>query len=172
MFQGKICHFEFTFSVITIVLVILSSWNLVWVCFFGWKWPYGISDFRFFLLVTVLVLKNTCGWIDDWKKNVLFSFYKYQPITETKMTFGSFLGTSKWWYKVKYIFLKWSQRSLDRKWITIVKVNLLEESHRNYDKISGCCQLYEIHTFHGVSLPPLPTHTHTNTHFRRGTWKF
>ena len=25
VFQGKICHFEFTFSVITIVLVILSS---------------------------------------------------------------------------------------------------------------------------------------------------
>ena len=106
VFWTKIWYFEFTFSVITIVLVILSSWNLVWVCFFGWKWPYGISDFRFFLLVTVLVLKNTCGWIDDWKKNVLFSFYKYQPITETKMTFGSFLGTSKWWYKVKYIFLK------------------------------------------------------------------
>ena len=34
----------------------------------------------------------------------------------------------------KYIFLRFylhSQRSQDRKWITIVTVNLLEESHRN-----------------------------------------
>ena len=30
---GKICHFEFTFCVIAIVLVILSSWNLVYVSF-------------------------------------------------------------------------------------------------------------------------------------------
>ena len=50
----------------------------------------------------------------------------------------------------------------EQRWIiTIAKVNLLEESHRNYDKISGCCQLYEIHTFHGVSSPILG-----------GTWKF
>ena len=37
VFQGKICHFEFTFSVITIVLVILSFWNLVWVSFLEWE---------------------------------------------------------------------------------------------------------------------------------------
>ena len=43
-----------------------------------------------------------------------------------------------------------SQRSQDRKWITIVKVNLVEECHRNCDKISGCCPLCEIHTFHGA----------------------
>ena len=47
-----------------------------------------------------------------------------------------------------------SWRPQDRKWITIVKVNLLEESHRNCDKISGCCQLYETHAFHGVNPPP------------------
>ena len=58
-----------------------------------------------------------------------------------------------------------SWRSQNRKWITNVKVNLLEESHRNCDKISGCCQLYEIHTFHGVSHTPPP-------HFRGGDWKF
>ena len=39
--------------------------------------------------------------------------------------------------------------------LLIVKVNLLEESHRNCDKISGYCQLHELHTFHGV-IPPLP----------------
>ena len=75
------------------------------------------------------------------------------------MTFGSLLGSSKWWYKVKYIFLRFylsSWSSQDRKWITIVKVNLLEESHRNCDKIRGCCQFYEMHTFHGVSPPPPP----------------
>ena len=38
-----------------------------------------------------------------------------------------------------------------------VKVNLLEESHTNCDKISGYCQLYAIHTFHGVSRSPHPT---------------
>ena len=38
--------------------------------------------------------------------------------------------------------------------MTIVKVNLLEESHKNCDKISGYCQLYKIQTFHGVR--PLP----------------
>ena len=73
------------------------------------------------------------------------------------MAFGSFLGSSKWWYKVKYIFLRFylhSWRSQGRKRITIVKVNLLEESHRNCDKISGCCQLYEIHTF--CQLLPSP----------------
>ena len=37
VFQGKICHFEFTFSVITIVLVILSFWNLVWVSLLEWE---------------------------------------------------------------------------------------------------------------------------------------
>ena len=37
VFQGKICHFEFTFSVITIFLVILSFWNLVWVSFLEWE---------------------------------------------------------------------------------------------------------------------------------------
>ena len=52
--------------------------------------------------------------------------------------------------------------SQDRKKITIVKVNLLEESHRNRKKISGCCQLYEVHTFYGVSPPP----------FQGATWKF
>ena len=30
-------HFEFTFSVITIVLLILLSWNLVWVSFLRWE---------------------------------------------------------------------------------------------------------------------------------------
>ena len=57
----------------------------------------------------------------------------------------------------RYIFYLHSQRSQDRKWITIntiVKVTLLEESYRNCDKISGCCQLYERHTFHGFSPPP------------------
>ena len=38
-----------------------------------------------------------------------------------------------------------------------VKVNLLEESHRNCDKISGYCQLYEIYTFHCVSHSPPPS---------------
>ena len=37
VFQGKIHHFEFTFSVITIVLVILSFWNLVLVKFLKWE---------------------------------------------------------------------------------------------------------------------------------------
>ena len=37
VFRVKIHHFELTFSVITIVLVIPSSWNLVWVIFWGWE---------------------------------------------------------------------------------------------------------------------------------------
>ena len=37
VFPGKTYHFEFTFSVITIVLIILSSLNLVWVSFLGEK---------------------------------------------------------------------------------------------------------------------------------------
>ena len=45
--------------------------------------------------------------------------------------------------------------------ITGQKINLLEETHRNCDKISGCCQLYKIHTFHGASPSILG-----------GTWKF
>ena len=36
MLQDKIGNFEFAFSVI-IILVILSSLNLVWVSFFGWE---------------------------------------------------------------------------------------------------------------------------------------
>ena len=48
-------------------------------------------------------------------------------------------------------------RSQDREWITNVKVNLLEKSHRNCDKICGCCQLHEIDIFHFIL---------------EGTWKF
>ena len=36
---SNIWHFEYLFSVITIVLVILSSWNLVWVSFLGVRNP-------------------------------------------------------------------------------------------------------------------------------------
>ena len=62
VFWGKIHHFECMFSmyVITIVLVILSSLNLVWVRLLRWeiqKWH--LED-----------LKNTCDQIDNWKKIV------------------------------------------------------------------------------------------------------
>ena len=50
------------------------------------------------VLVTRLVLKNICGWIDNWKKNFRL-FYRYQPIIEPQMTFDSLLGSSKWHYK-------------------------------------------------------------------------
>ena len=46
----------------------------------------------------------TCDWTgakkDKWpgrclKKNFFFFFYRYQPINEPKITFGSLLGSSK-----------------------------------------------------------------------------
>ena len=39
------------------------------------------------------------GQIDNWKKIFLF-FYRYQPMIEPKMAFGSLLGSSKWHYKL------------------------------------------------------------------------
>ena len=98
------------------------------------------------VLVTVPVPKNTCGQIDNFKK-IFFFFYRYQLSIEPKMAFGSFLGSSKWWYKFKYILLKFYFTCRDQTW--------QKESHKNCGKISGCCQLYEIHTFHSVSPPIL-----------------
>ena len=46
------------------------------------------------LLVTKLVPKNTCGLIENWKKIFFFFSYRYQPIVESKMAFGSLLGRS------------------------------------------------------------------------------
>ena len=99
---------------------------------------------------------STCDWTDAEK---YMWPDRYQFIIEPKMAFGSLLCSSKWWSNVKYIFLRFylhSQKSQDRKWITIVKVNLLDKSHRNWYKISECYQLYEIYTIHGVS-PSSPT---------------
>ena len=78
--QGEICHFEFTFSTITIVLVIILFEIWYGQVFWGWEIQKShledlknkpVLDFRFSVLVTGPVLKNTCGRKDNWKKNSL-----------------------------------------------------------------------------------------------------
>ena len=82
LFRGKIHHYEFSFSVITIVLVILSSWNLVWVSFFGlrnsertlWRLKPVLRYIRFQILGTCdqIDAKNYM-WLDrSLEKNFLF----------------------------------------------------------------------------------------------------
>ena len=120
MFQGKIHHFEFMLSAITVAQVILSSWNLVWVSFWGWEIQklhlkdlkinhplkiLKISGYRY--LLPDQYQKHSCGWIDNWKK--FFFFCRYQPIIEPKMGFGSLLGSSKWCYKFSSF---WNIRNL------------------------------------------------------------
>ena len=84
VFPGKTYHFEFTFSVITIVLIILSSLNLVWVSFFGVRNPKitlkRLKNKRVLRYLRFQVLgtcewadaENVCGQIDNWK--TIFSF--------------------------------------------------------------------------------------------------
>ena len=88
VFWGKICHFEFMFSGITIVLVILSSWSLVWVSFWGWEIQKSLLEVLRHLRFQVLILVTAAKKIKDkyldkykywiysihnWKKNSSFS---------------------------------------------------------------------------------------------------
>ena len=149
---------------------------MVWVSFLEWEIQKShLEDLKTKPVLSYLRFQvlGTCDqtsaekyrWLDRYLKKKIFlliSTYNW-----AKMAFGSFLGSSKWWYKVKYIIPKVLSaliESQNLKWIIINKVNLLEESHRNCYKISGCCQLYEVHTFHGVNPSPSP--------ILRGTWKF
>ena len=88
VFWGKICHFEFMFSGITIVLVILSSWSLVWVSFWGWEIQKSLLEVLRHLRFQVLILVTAAKKIKDkyldkykywiysihnWKKKSSFS---------------------------------------------------------------------------------------------------
>ena len=78
VFRGKTSHFECTFSVITIVLVILSSQNLVWVSFLGVRNPRITRrrllkpPLRYLRLQVLGTCDGTCAekymWPDSWKK--------------------------------------------------------------------------------------------------------
>ena len=87
-------------------------------------------------LVNHGMVKNTKTWI-SWEPNIIF-------------------------LQNKKILNLWFRLHILRSYCfvadVIFKLHLLEESHRNCDKISGCCQLYQIHTSHGVSFP--------RTHYR------
>ena len=111
VFWGKIHHFEFTFFVITFVLVILQFgmgkffgvWNpKITLRRLEKKKVLRFEDFTFSVLVTRPVPINTCGWIDNYKKlfssfiNKFFCEKLFQPIIEPKMAFGSLLGSSEW----------------------------------------------------------------------------
>ena len=110
VFQGKMHHFEFTFYAITIVLVILSSWNSVWVSFLGWKIQKPpLEHLKINLLKVFKISGSLFLWPDQCrkihvaryiieKKNFFF-FYRCQPIIEPKKASGSLLGSSTWCYK-------------------------------------------------------------------------
>ena len=135
-----------TFSVITIVIVILSSWNLIWVTFFEVRNPkitlrrLKIEPvFRYLRFQVLGTCDQTHGkeymWPEDhWKKN-FFLFNKYQPMIEPKMAFGSLLGSSRWCYKfwsflstrnlIIYYIIVYSQRNKQLRLIDKKQPNMI-----------------------------------------------
>ena len=101
----KMCHFEFTFSLITSGLKDLSSWNLVQVCFWVWEAQKShleytktnhcsvISHFKFLLCLTRSGTRKVCGTTVIQKK-IFLQKLKTSNILP-KLRLGSILDLSK-----------------------------------------------------------------------------